>query len=354
MKEFSLAELADRVCGKVSGDGDVRIRGAATLENAGAGEITFLTNRKYANHVKESKAGAIVVGKELDAPCPLIISEDPYFAFREIVVLLHGHRIHPGAGISERSSVAKSAVIGEGCYVGDFVSISEDAKIGARCVLYPGVFVGPGTEVGDDCILYPSVTVYENCRIGRRVIIQANAAVGQDGFGFATHKGEHFKIPHIGRVIVEDDVELGSCCVIERGTLDDTVIGKGSKVGDNVAIGHGTKVGAYCLLVPQVGISGSTTLGHHVVAGGQVGIAGHLHIGNCVMIGAQAGVINDVEDGRVILGAPAMDAGKAKRAYSLIEYLPEMKRKIKRLEQMVEKLGGESGVGKGLETSADE
>ena len=223
--------------------------------------------------------------------------------------------------------------MGRDCSIYDFVTISDNAKIGERCVLYPGVFVGPETEIGSDCILYPNAVIYDRCKIGDRVIIQANATVGEDGFGFATHKGEHHKIPHIGRVIIEDDVEIGSGCGIERGTLDDTVIGKGSKIGDLVAIGHGTKIGPYCLLVAQVGVAGSATLGHHCVAGGQAGIVGHIEIGNGVMIGAQAGVINDVPDGKIIVGSPAIDANKARRAYSLLERLPEMRQSIRKLEK---------------------
>jgi UDP-3-O-[3-hydroxymyristoyl] glucosamine N-acyltransferase len=165
----------------------------------------------------------------------------------------------------------------------------------------------------------------------------------RSGFGFATHNGAHHKIPQIGSVIIEDDVEIGACCGIERGTLNDTIIGQGSKLGDLIAIGHGTKVGPHCLLVAQVGVAGSTTLGHHCIIGGQAGIVGHINIGNCVAIGAQAGVINNVSDGKVILGAPAIDAGRGKRAYGMIQYLPDMKQSIRELQAQVRQLlsGGE-------------
>jgi UDP-3-O-[3-hydroxymyristoyl] glucosamine N-acyltransferase len=169
------------------------------------------------------------------------------------------------------------------------------------------------------------------------VIIGGNAIVGEDGFGYSTHNGTHHKIPHIGSVIIEDDVEIGSGCGIERGTLSDTVIGKGSKLGDLIAIGHGTKIGEHCLLVAQVGIAGSSTLGHHCVVGGQAGIIGHIKIGNMVRIAAQAGVISDIPDGKTIIGAPAIDQSKAKRAYALIEYLPKMRQSIKKLEKNLKK-----------------
>ena len=284
-----------------------------------------------------------MIGKKIKTSASLLIAEDPYFAFREIVVLLHGHRPHKKIGISKKASISSSATIGKSCDVSDFVTISDNAKVGERCVIYPGVFVGPYTEIGSDCIIYPNVVIYDKCKIGNRVIIQANATIGEDGFGFSTHKGEHHKIPHIGSVIIEDDVEIGSGCGIERGTLDDTIIGKGTKVGELVAIGHGTKVGPYCLLVAQVGIAGSAKLGHHCVAGGQVGIVGHIKVGNCVMIGAQAGVINDVQDGKTIVGTPAIDAMKARRAYTLIETLPDIRQNIRKLEKKIKEIENSNG-----------
>jgi len=170
------------------------------------------------------------------------------------------------------------------------------------------------------------------------VIINANAVIGEDGFGYATHKGVHHKVPQIGTVVIEDDVEIGACCGIERGTLSDTVICQGSKLGDLVAIGHGARIGAHCLVVAQVGIAGSTTLGHHCVVGGQVGIVGHINIGNNVTIGAQAGVINNVPDGKVVLGAPAIEADQGRRAYSMIQYLPEIRQNIRKLENQIERI----------------
>jgi UDP-3-O-[3-hydroxymyristoyl] glucosamine N-acyltransferase len=186
--------------------------------------------------------------------------------------------------------------------------------------------------------MYPNVVIYNDCRIGNRVIINANSTIGEDGFGYATHKGVHHKIPQIGIVIIEDDVEIGVCCGVERGTLGDTVIGQGSKLGDLVAIGHGSRLGAHCLLVAQVGIAGSTTLGHHCMVGGQVGIVGHINIGNNVTIAAQSGVINNVPDGKLLLGSPAIEANQGKRAYSMIQYLPEMRKSIRDLQSQIERI----------------
>ncbi|MBN2511498.1 MAG: UDP-3-O-(3-hydroxymyristoyl)glucosamine N-acyltransferase [Sedimentisphaerales bacterium] len=338
MQSKTLQELAALVGGKVIGDDTLTIHGASTLDKAGPGQITFFSNKKYLPQVKTTRASVVIAAEPIESSAALLIAEDPYYAFMQIVVSLHGHRRHPSTGISSQASIDKTAQLGAGCNVHPFVSISENAILGKNCQIYSGVFIGPNVKIGDDCIVYPNTVIYDGTLIGSRVIIQSNASIGQDGFGFATHKGVHHKIPQIGRVVLEDDVEIGSGCAIERGTLDDTIIGKGSKIGDSVAIGHGTKIGPHCLLVPQVGVAGSATLGHHVVLGGQVGVVGHIKVGNLVKVGAKAGVVNDVPDGATIVGTPAIDASIARRAYSLIEYLPDMKKKIKELERKLEKL----------------
>ncbi len=329
----TLQELATLVGGRVVGDGSTPIRSASTLSRAGKGDISFLANAKYEKQLATTAAAAVIVASEMPASVPLIVVKDPYYAFTQVVVALHGHRSHKKTGISKHASVSPTAKIGKDCDIHDFATISDGAVIGARCVIYPGVFIGNDCTIGDDCIFYPNVCIYDGSVIGNRVIVNANAAIGEDGFGFATHGGEHHKIPQIGIAIIEDDVEIGACCGIERGTLSDTVIGKGSKLGDLIAIGHGTIVGPHCLLVAQVGIAGSTTLGHHCTLGGQAGVVGHILVGNNVTVGAQAGVINNVPDGKVIVGAPAIDIGTARRAYSLIQYLPDMKQAIRKLEK---------------------
>ena len=312
------------------------IKSASTLGRAGEGDISFLTNRKYEKQLWTTKASAVVVGK--DAPTtsvPLLIAEDPYYAFMQIMVLLHGHRRHKKTGVSQRASISDSAKIGADCHIGDFVIIADGAKIRDGCVIYPGVYIGQDVQIGNDSIIYPNVTIYEGCRIGNRVIINSNSTIGEDGFGYATHKGVHYKIPQTGIVFIEDDVEIGACCGIERGTLSDTVIGQGSKLGDLVTIGHGARIGQYCLLVAQVGVAGSTNIGHHCVIGGQAGIVGHINIGNNVTIGAQAGVINNIPDNKVVLGSPAIEADTGRRAYSMSQYLPEMRQNIRELQNQI-------------------
>ena len=336
MDSKTLGELAQHVGGTVIGDPNIVISSAATLECAGKSDISFLSNRKYTNFLKTTKAGAVVTATQVESNAALLIAKDPYFAFRQIVILLHGFRQHKKTGISPSASVDPSASIGKDTDIHNFVTVEAGVTIGSGCVLYPGVFVGKDTTIGDDCIIYPNVAIYDKCKIGNRVILQANATIGEDGFGFATHQGQHHKIPHIGSVILEDDVEIGSNAAIERGTLEDTIIGQGSKLGDSVVIGHGTKIGAHCLLVAQVGVAGSAKLGHHCVVGGQAGIVGHIEIGDLVTIGAKSAVINDVKDGAVIVGSPAIDANKAKRAYALIEYLPELRKSIKKLEKSLD------------------
>jgi UDP-3-O-[3-hydroxymyristoyl] glucosamine N-acyltransferase len=346
METKTLGELAQYVGGRVRGDANVKIRSAATLGRAGEGDISFLTNEKYEKQLLTTKASAVIVGKDtIAASAPLLVAEDPYYAFMQIMVLLHGHRKHKKVGVSPRAVISDSAKVGADCNIHDFVMIADGAKVGDGCVVYPCAYIGENVQIGNDCILYPNAVIYEGCRIGNRVIINSNATIGEDGFGFASHNGVHHKIPQIGCVVIEDDVEIGAGCGIERGTLNDTIIGQGSKLGDLVAIGHGTKIGPHCLLVAQVGIAGSTTLGHHCIVGGQAGIVGHITIGNNVAIGAQAGVINSVADGKVVLGAPAIDANQGKRAYGMIQYLPEMRQTIRDLQTQVERLlsggGGE-------------
>jgi UDP-3-O-[3-hydroxymyristoyl] glucosamine N-acyltransferase len=334
--EKTLAQLAQYVGGEVKGNAGIKITAVATLENAAATDISFLSNPKYTKALQTTKAGAVIVIRDIEAPVPLLIAEDPYYAFSQIVVLLHGHRQHKNAGVSQKTSIAETAKIGKNCSIYDFVTIGDNAVIGDETVIYPGVFIGPQTIIGRNCILYPNAVVYDGCRLGDNVIINANATIGKDGFGYATHNGKHYKIPQIGAVVIGDDVEIGSNCCIQRGTIEDTVIGTGCKIGDLTNIGHGARIGAHCLLVGQVGVAGSATIGNYCVIGGQVGIVGHIKIGNCVSIGAQAGVINDIPDGKNVIGAPAIDAIKGKRAYSMIESLPEIGKTIRRLEKRLE------------------
>jgi len=349
MQERTLGELAEYVGGRICGDPKVIIKSASTLGRADKGDISFLTNRKYEKQLRATKASAVIVGKETpSSSVPLLIADDPYYAFMQIMVLLHGHRKHKKTGVSPKASISDSAKVGMDCHIHDFVTIADNARIKDGCIIYPNVYIGQDVQIGNDSIIYPNVVVYDGCKIGNRVIINANSTIGEDGFSYATYKGIHHKIPQTGIVILEDDVEIGAGCGIERGTLNDTIIGQGSKLGDMVTIGHGTRIGSHCLLVAQVGVAGSTSIGHHCTIGGQVGIVGHINIGNNVTIAAQAGVINNIPDNKVVLGAPAIDANTGRRAYSMIQYLPDMRQNIRELQSHFKRISSS------IETDFDE
>lgn len=337
--EKTVQELAHHVGGTVQGDGNMLITGAATLSEAGEGDISFLANPRYEKELHASSASAVIVAEGIDCPGKILVRcSDPYYAFMQAVVLLYGHREHEKVGISEHASVAANARVGADVDIHDFSVISQDVEIGNNTCIYPNCTIGPGTSIGRDCILYPNVTIYDGCTIGDRVTIHSGSVIGQDGFGYATHDGIHHKIPQVGGVVIEDDVEIGANCAIDRGTLGDTVIGKGSKFSNLIAIGHNTRIGPYSLLVAQVGIAGSVQVGHHCVFGGQVGVVGHIKIGDDVKIGAQAGVINDVSDGQSIAGSPAWPITQTKRSLMLLKELPELRKKLREMEKTIHEL----------------
>jgi UDP-3-O-[3-hydroxymyristoyl] glucosamine N-acyltransferase len=317
-----LDELARRIEAQlVGGDGATEISSIAPIDTATAGQVAFLANQKYARELETTNASAVIVSQKVNADrVPLLKTADPYFAFRQAVVAIHGFRRHPQAGIHPAAHVEPSA------------------RIGARAIIYPGVYVGPNCVIGDDCIIYPNAVLYDDTRVGDRVIIHACAVIGIDGFGFAPHIGEHHKIPQVGRVVIEDDVEIGPCCSIERGALEETRIGRGTKIDGLVVVGHATTIGPHGIIVAQTGIAGSVTIGHHVTMGGQTGIAGHLKIGDQVTIAAQSGVMADVEDKAIMIGAPAMHATHARRVYMMMTKLPEIVERLRDLEQRLANL----------------
>ena len=316
-----LSELADAIGAELVADLDPAINSVNTLEDAAPGQISFLANPKYLKLLETTGASAVIVAPTVTSSrVALLRAKDPYFALARAVERLHGHRRHPHAGVHPRAHVDPTSRIGEGA------------------ILYPGVFIGPRASIGRDCVLYPNVVIYDDCVLGDRVVIHANTTIGQDGFGYATHEGVHHKIPQVGNVIIEDDVEVGCNCAISRAALGNTVIGKGTKINDLVAIGHNCRIGPHGLLVSQVGIAGSVTIGHHVIMAGQVGVAGHLKIGDNVTIGAQAGVAHDIPEQSTLLGSPAMPVRQARRVAAVFVQLPELNDRVKKLEQLVEEL----------------
>jgi UDP-3-O-[3-hydroxymyristoyl] glucosamine N-acyltransferase len=316
-----LKQLADRIGAELVGNGEMVVESASTLEDATAGQISFLSNSKYEKQLETTNATAVIVAPGVSSDRVMLLkAKDPYYAFAQAVVMLHGYRPHPHDGISPAAHVDPSAMVGDGT------------------VIYPGVYVGPNVTIGRDCILYPNAVVYDGCILGDRVILHANCTIGQDGYGFATHQGIHHKIPQIGNVVIEDDAEIGAGATVDRAALGSTVVGKGSKLGALVTLGHNVKLGPHALVVAQCGVAGSTTLGHHVTMAGQVGVAGHLKIGDNVVIGAQAGIVNSVPDQSTLLGSPAMPISHARRVAAVFVQLPELSQRVKHLEQQVEEL----------------
>lgn len=346
MAELTLTELARRIGGTLEGSGEARISAAAGLEEATPSDISFLANVRYQSQVATTAAAAVIVAADYDGPTPpdgaVIRCEDPYFAYREAMVVLYGFRETPFAGISEQASIDPSAQLGQ-AHVAPFVTICRNARVADGCVLYPGVFIGPDVTLDASCTLYPNVTIYDGCVLGRRVTVHASSSIGVDGFGYATHAGEdgtvrHEKIPPAGNVVLEDDVEIGSCCAIERATMGPTVIGTGTKFADLVAIGHGTKLGQHCLMVSQSGIAGSTVVGNYCAFAGQAGVVGHIRIGDGVRVGAQAGVTNDLPPGQEVLGSPAVPRAEARRIVMSTMKVPELRNQVKRLTREVQAL----------------
>ena len=343
--ELTLAELAARVGGEVEGDGGLRIEGVAALEDAGPAQLSFFSNKKYRKAFEASRAGAVVVepGSEVPAGRTVLRASNAYLAFAKISTLFHPP---PTAApeIAPSAAVHPSARVHPTAEVMPLASVAAGAEIGARTILHPGVHVGAGARVGADCVLYPNAVVRERCVVGDRVILQPGVVLGSDGFGFAFDpEGEgsgprHYKVPQIGIVVVEDDVEIGANTAIDRAALGVTRIGRGAKIDNLVQIAHNVEVGPLCILVSQVGVSGSTKLGMGVVAAGQVGIVGHLRIGDGARIAAQSGVTNDVDAGETVAGSPARSHALWAKNVASFDHLAEMRKDLRELRKELERL----------------
>lgn len=359
---LTLSELASKIGAElVGGDASRTVVGCAPIDTARPDEVAFLANAKYLQYLEASQAAAVIADPKTPRPAgvALLAAKDPYFAFRNAMIELHGFRVHPppmdarptsttsppasGPTISPRAAVHPTATIGEWAVIHPFATVERNAVIGARTVLYPGAYVGPDSRVGDDCILYPGVAVYDRCIVGNRVTLHANTVIGQDGFGYATHAGAHHKIPQHGIVVIEDDVELGAACAIERAAMGETRIGQGTKFADLISIGHGTTIGRHCLFVSLVGVAGSVEVGNYVVLGGQVGVSGHISIGDGVQAAGKTAIIADTPAGMKVGGIPAVDFNKAKRNALVGADLFGLAKKVRELEEKIARL--ESGKG---------
>jgi UDP-3-O-[3-hydroxymyristoyl] glucosamine N-acyltransferase len=337
-RALPLAELAAQIGAELRGDGAAEVDGCAGLEEATERDISFLTRPSYSHLLESTRAAAVVLSAESAERFGFeraLVAEDPYFAFRQAVVALYGFRRQPGAGTSELAFVAADAEVASSASIEPFAYVASGAVIGERTVVHAHVHVGARARIGSDTLLYPGVAVYEDCIVGDRVIVHSGRVIGQDGFGHATHEGAHHKIPQVGIAVVEDDVELGANCSIDRGTLGATIVGKGTKFSNNVVIGHGTQVGEHNLYVAQVGLAGSVKTGRYVVIGGQSGVSGHIELGDGTQLASKSVLYKSSPNGGTWYGTPAIEIGRGQRAAALHARLPEMAREVRQLKEQV-------------------
>ncbi|MHB1845562.1 MAG: UDP-3-O-(3-hydroxymyristoyl)glucosamine N-acyltransferase [Deltaproteobacteria bacterium] len=336
-----LGELALLVGGRVVGEAELPIRGVASLEDAGPDELAFFHNSRYRGALRRTRAGAVVVSPADEAARPeaasLLVSDNPYLAFGRVSALFHPAP-PPRAG-RHPSAVLESADVDPSAEIGPLAYVGAGAKIGARSVLHPGALVLREAIVGQDCVLYPGAVVRERCVLGDRVILQPGAVVGSDGFGYAFDAAApaHVKVPQAGIARLEDDVELGACACVDRATLGETVVGRGTKVDNLVQIAHNVRIGSHCLLCAQAGVAGSAELGNGVVLGGQVGVVGHLAIGDLARVGAQSGIMNDIPAGETWSGSPARSHAAWLRSSAAYWRLPELLKRLNALERKLER-----------------
>jgi UDP-3-O-[3-hydroxymyristoyl] glucosamine N-acyltransferase len=334
----TLSELAGRVGGQAVGPADLIITGINTLEAAGPGEITFLTNPKYADQVPGTRAAAIIVAPGTDTgDLPRLEADNPYLALAKLAAeYLAPPRPEPG--VDEGSFVDPTARVDEAARIFSGAHVGREAVIGPGTVLYPGVFVGAQVSIGADCLLYPNVVVLDRCVLGDRVICQPGVVIGGDGFGFAPDGEKWFKIVQAGVAVIGDDVELQANACVDRGALGATVVGSGVKVDNLVQLAHGVRVGRDTVIAAQTGVAGSASIGNHAIIAAQVGIAGHLHIGDGATLTARAAVMNEVEPGAIMYGVPARPRREASRLYGSLTRLPETDRLVRDLVRRVEEL----------------
>jgi UDP-3-O-[3-hydroxymyristoyl] glucosamine N-acyltransferase len=339
-----LAELAERVGGRIEGDPERVVQGLNTLERATEHEISFVSNVGYRDQIDASEAGVLLVGEDLaDLERDLLIAEDPRFALAQLLELFHPIEapeggVHPTALVDPQAEVDPSASVGAFCVLG------AGTRVGPRAVLHPHVVLGRSCSVGEGATLHPHVVLYDGCEVGERAILHSGVVLGSDGYGFATHGGEHVKLNHVGKAVVEADVEIGANCTIDRALFADTRVGTGTKIDNLVQVGHNAQIGRGCLLVSQVGISGSTRLGNYVVMAGQSGAAGHLELGDGSQVAAKSAVFKSVPAGETVAGIPAVGMGRWKRSQVLLGRLDDLRRRLLKLEKERDRGQGESDV----------
>jgi UDP-3-O-[3-hydroxymyristoyl] glucosamine N-acyltransferase len=328
-----LADLAMQLGCRLEGDGTIDVTRVAGLDDARPGDVTFLANPRYASRLALTEASAVIVDATVtSAPCAILRTDAPYLAFANAVGLLTPPP-RPAPGISSLASIDPTAIIGPDVFVGAFVVIGPRSGVGARTAIYPHVVVGADVTIGADCVLRAHVSVRESVVLGDRVVLQDGAVVGSDGFGFAQRPdGTHQKIPQVGRVVIEDDVEIGAQSAIDRPAVGETRIGAGTKIDNLVQVAHGVKIGRHALLAAQAGIAGSATLGDRAMMAGQSGVTGHVHLGPGVIVSAKSAVTKDVAAGQQVAGVPAVPIDEWREGVVLLRRLPELRAAVAALE----------------------
>lgn len=331
-----LSELCGLLHGELVGDGDIEIKNVARIENATANDLTFVANPKYLKYLDSTKASAVLVSRSVEnVKISHIKVDDPYLAFKKSLKIIYPPKQPPFKSIHSLASIDDSAIIAEDVKIGPFVYIGPKVEINSGTVIYPGTVVEAEVKIGKNCILCNNVSIYHQCEIGDNVIVHSGVVIGSDGFGFAHTDDIYEKIPQIGKVIIEDDVELGANCTIDRATVGETRIKKGCKLDNLVQVAHNVVIGENTVIAAQSGIAGSTKIGKHVTIAGQVGIVGHIEIGDDAILAAQSGISKNVPKGEVVFGSPAIPLKKQKKIEAVQRHLPEMNKKLHQLEKII-------------------
>jgi UDP-3-O-[3-hydroxymyristoyl] glucosamine N-acyltransferase len=342
--QFTATQIAALVGGTVEGDANTQVSAFAKIEEAQSGQLSFLANPKYEDYLYNSRASLIIINQQLELRQPvaatLIRVPDAYAAFATLLDKYQQLQNMQLTGIQQPSYVAKTARVGENVYIGAFAYIGENAVIGNNTKIYPFAYIGNDVIIGNDCTLQPGVVVYHQCQMGNRVTIHSGTIIGGDGFGFAPlADGSFKKIPQIGNVVIEDDVEIGANCTIDRATMGSTVIKAGAKLDNLLQIAHNVEIGQHVIIAAQAGISGSTKIGNNVMIGGQAGIVGHLQIADGCKINAQSGVSKSMKvPGTTVTGSPAFEYTAALRSQAAARKLPELEKRVRELEELIKEM----------------
>lgn len=339
--EFSAKQIAQFVQGVIEGDENATVNTFAKIEDGKPGAISFLSNPKYTHYIYDTESSVVLVDKSVELEKPtkatLIKVDNAYECVAKLLQLYESMKPKK-TGIDSLAFISPSAKIGENVYIGAFAYIGDNVVIGDGCQIYPNVVICENAKVGNDCLFYPNVTIYHDCHVGNRVTLHAGSVVGSDGFGFAPSENGYDKIPQIGIVTIEDDVEIGANTCIDRSTMGSTYVRKGVKLDNLVQIAHNTDIGANTVMSAQVGIAGSTKVGQWCMFGGQVGIAGHITIGNKVFLGAQSGVPSSLKDNQTLIGTPPMEKLPYFKSQAIFQKLPDLYKQIQKLQKEVDEL----------------